>query len=226
MSADLIAILVFVMPGLVGAGTYRLLTVSRKIDQFDFVVFSFVLTVSSLLLAAFFQWQFFWSWGFRIELLPIADLKTALDGNSKELIQFKVYTVLMDYLFSVGFAITNLIGLALGIVLSRGINNGKIYRYLRNRGLTKRTGRIDIWQDMLVNSEWIVVTLNDGKKYLGYARYYSDSDDADKREIILAKCKELRLNSDGSNYEKIPLDSELIYFKISDIKSIESFKKD
>ncbi|MDI9409453.1 MAG: DUF6338 family protein [Candidatus Pacebacteria bacterium] len=227
MSGDLIAILVFVMPGLVGAGTYRLLTVSRKMDQFDFVVFSFVLTVSSLLLAWLIQWplewQVKWSWGIDFKLLPIDALQSALNDGKIEIIQVKVYNVMIDYLFSVGFVIVNLIGFLIGLWLSKGINSGAIYSYLRNRNLTKRTGRVDIWQDLFAESRWIIVTDNEDRKYLGYAVHYSDVSEADKRELILGQVTELKLSDDGLSYKEIPLKSEQIYFKISDIKRIERY---
>ncbi|MCX8500763.1 MAG: DUF6338 family protein [Alphaproteobacteria bacterium] len=221
MSGDLIAILVFVMPGLVGAGTYRLLTVGRKLDQFDFTLFSFVLTVSSLLLTAFIQLQFNWSWGIGVKLVPIAELLRAFD--STEFARNEIYKIIVEYLFSIGFVFVNLVGFSFGVLLSKGINSGRLYNLLRELNLTKKTGRVDVWQDLFAESLWIVVTDNQGQNYLGYASYYSDVTDPDKRELILGQCVELRLSSDGKSYDELPFESELIYLKISDIRRIEKY---
>ena len=233
MSGDLIVILIFVMPGLVGAGTYRLLTVNRKMDQFDFTVFSFVLTITTLIVAWVFEWFAKWSCNWNLKILPIEELVNAfapkaINGEAPETnLQSQIYLILINYLFSVGFIIINVIGIGLGVLLSYGINSGKLFEFFKFMRLTRKTGRVDPWQDFfnkvsLNKATWVVITFKNRKKYYGLVKHFSD--DPEFRQIVIAEVLELRYDKKNDQYVRYQITTETeewIYVMVDQIAEIQ-----
>ena len=234
ISLDLIIFLIFVMPGIVGAGVYRVLTVSRKMDQFDFVVFSLVLTFVTLLLALYLGWQIGFSFNTDWQLIPIAALENLATQSDATIVKTSLHKIALDYLFSLNFVFVNLIGVALGLGLSKIINNGWLFSKMGDFGWTQRTGRIDVWQDFFNQKapdtkkqkiqkskdyKWTLITLKDDRIYYGYLKFYSDH--SDMREIVIGDVVELRLDETTNTYIEYKITKGLIYLTADQIKQIE-----
>lgn len=78
------------------------------------------------------------------------------------------------------------ISLVIGLVWSCLSIYGIVYGVLRFIKVTRSSGRIDVWQDVLTNSRgsWLRVYLKDGSCIVGWAKHFSD--DSECREIFLA----------------------------------------
>lgn len=76
----------------------------------------------------------------------------------------------------------------LGLGFVKIVHEGWYYRLLRNKKFTftNRTGRIDVWTDVFTEhrKKWILVTLEDGAKILGWPDFYSEN--PLKRELFIA----------------------------------------
>jgi len=80
-------------------------------------------------------------------------------------------------------AIAILIGILFGTFLERGW----LYKILRDKlKITYLTGRIAVWNDVFSSYRkiWVLVHLRDGRKIIGWPKYYSD--DPLRRELFLA----------------------------------------
>jgi len=64
---------------------------------------------------------------------------------------------------------------------------GILFRLLGRATITRSSGRVDVWQDVLTKHRraWLRAYLKDGTTITGWPEYFSD--DGDKREIFLAE---------------------------------------
>ena len=78
---------------------------------------------------------------------------------------------LAGYLSTLG-ACSVLLGLLSGWVVGGDLH----YRLARWLRITRRTGRLDVWQDAFsdLRANWLVVHMNDGRRAVGWAKYFSD----------------------------------------------------
>jgi len=92
-----------------------------------------------------------------------------------------------------GLGVTSIVTRLLsGIIVGRDWH----YRAARRLRLTRRTGRADVWQDVFedIRGSWLTVYLADGRRVLGWARYYSD--EGKKPSLFLRQAS--WVNDDGS----------------------------
>ena len=227
ISLDLLIILIFVMPGLIGTGAYRLLTVSSKFEQFDFIVFALFLTFLSLLVALFIPIIFNPDW----QVLPFKSFSQLIMDEKKEAFKDRLYYLISTFIFSYKFLWVVLIGLVLGIVITIVKNYGVLFGFLRLIKLTSKTGNLDVWQDFFRKSHkkgaWLVITLKNEDQYIGELVYHSDN--PANRELVICKTQRIQHNEDGS-IEGVAVSDDLLYLKGDLIEEIlyydESYNPD
>lgn len=75
---------------------------------------------------------------------------------------------------------------ALGFVVAYVNNRKWLYRALRALGITNRTGRVDVWQDVFntYRGRWLQLHYKDGRTLIGWPRFYSEYGEA--RELFLS----------------------------------------
>lgn len=80
-------------------------------------------------------------------------------------------------------AIATLIGVLFATLLERGW----LYTILRKLKITYLTGRITVWNDVFSAHRgiWVLVHLKDGRKIVGWPKYYSEV--STRRELFLAE---------------------------------------
>ena len=115
-----------------------------------------------------------------------------------------------------GFLLTLfLLSVAFGTLYAANINHDWGLAILRRLRVTERTARSAIWHDVfLENGNWVQVSMKDGKKALGWVRYYSD--DAEDRSLFLEQASWI---DDDGNEEKI-VGPGLLLTKDSEIESV------
>lgn len=79
-----------------------------------------------------------------------------------------------------------IISLLMGVIWSALSSNGLIYALARTLRITRSSGRIDVWQDILTEyrEKWVRVHIKDGTIFTGWVAYFSD--DPEKRELFLS----------------------------------------
>jgi hypothetical protein len=179
---DSVWILVGLLPGFVTAKVRDFFLPPRRTEPFDRRFDVVALAVVNYVVAV--------SW--------VIVVRWAADGWTMEPLTSIVRTTLEP-----GFAgaialyalsITSvLLGLVIGLVAAGDLH----YRLAQRIGLTNRTGREDVWQDVFadVSNGWHLVHLADGRRILGVARYYSDR--GDQPSVYVRHAAWVR--DDGSN---------------------------
>ena len=189
---EALAIFLLLLPGFTSAYTVQLLSVRREQTELDKVVeallFSFVLYLIA--------WPIF---GYS---LPLSWL--AMGGG-----QFQIQ---VRYLFLLTLF---MLALALGVLYAANLNRDWVLTLLRRLQVTERTSRIAVWHDVFQGTGgWVQVSMKDGKKALGWVRYYSD--DADDRSLFLEQAS--WIDNDGN---EAPIDGPGLFLtKDSEIQSV------
>ncbi len=158
---EALAIFLLLLPGFTCAYIVQFLSLRREQSELDKVVeallFSFLLYLMSWPLV-----------GYSLPLSWIA-------GTNGE------YQVHVHYGFLIALF---LLAVAFGILYAANLNRDWILTLLRKVQVTERTSRIAVWHDVFQGaSGWVQVSMRDGKKALGWVRYYSD--DAEDRSLFL-----------------------------------------
>ena len=103
----------------------------------------------------------------------------------------------------------------MGIAYAANINRDWGLSLLRKIGVTERTSRSALWHDVFQDtSGWVQVSMKDGKKALGWVRYYSD--DVDDRSLFLESAS--WIDDDGK--EQVIDGPGLFLTKDSEIESV------
>jgi len=177
---EALGVLLVLLPGFCSAYVIQQLCVRRKQTELDKVVeallFSFLLFLVTL---PFFGYALPVSWH------PVA----TKDGTA--------YTIAFNarYLWTLF-----LLAIGVGAVYAVNINRDLALRIFRWIGITERTARYSIWNDVFqdVPLSYLQVELSDGRIVVGYLRYYSD--DPEEASIFLEDAA--WLTEDG----EIPID--------------------
>lgn len=105
----------------------------------------------------------------------------------------------------------------LGLSVAYVANKGWYFNLFYNLNFTKRTGRIDVWDDVFTahQGKWILVSLEDGTKILGWPDYYSE--DPQKRELFIAEATIF----DKNGYKRDVRGPGILLTEDSKIKNIE-----
>ncbi len=197
-SLDVFKVLLILLPGFVTTGIIRALTVSSDDGDFDKVVRA--LSYSFLNYAIFATAR---------SSKPIVGY---LDPNSVPLTHPNDVALL-------GF-----IALTTGCVVSAYKNNDW-HRFLRKIKLTYRSSRPDIWHDSLVEGSkfHVLVTLEDGRRILGWLVRYSD--EIEHPALFL---KEAVWLSDDEKVPEVPVANEgillLAPMKIASVEFLRTEK--
>ena len=77
------------------------------------------------------------------------------------------------------------IAILIGILVATLLERGWLYKILGKLKITYLTGRITVWNDVFSSYRkiWVLVHLKDGRKIIGWPRYYSE--DPIRRELFL-----------------------------------------
>lgn len=108
--------------------------------------------------------------------LGLSLIKVQIQKEAVQLIGFNIQNIILI------LAIAILIGVLVAILLERGW----LYKILRTLKITYLTGRITVWNDVFSNYReiWVLVHLKDGRKIIGWPKYYSEV--STRRELFLA----------------------------------------
>ena len=81
------------------------------------------------------------------------------------------------------------VSLVSGVIGATIINHLWVYDAARALGITKKTGRPEVWLDVLegYNARWLSVELEDGTILIGYAKYFSHT--PEQRELFLGEAE-------------------------------------
>jgi hypothetical protein len=162
---EALGILLVLLPGFCTAYVIQQFCVRRKQTELDKVVeallFSFLLFLVTL---PFFGYVLPVSWH------PVV----GTDGTE--------YTIALNvrYLWTLF-----LLSIAAGAIYAININRDLALKFFRRVGLTERTARYSIWNDVFqdVPRSYLQVEISDGRIVVGYLRYYSD--DPEESSIFL-----------------------------------------
>jgi uncharacterized protein DUF6338 len=154
---DVIAVLVMLLPGFLAARIEQRLTCNQEQGELDKIVeallYSFVIYVV---------------YSLKTQSFPVAiKVESASDGNH--------YYLEADPGRLVSLA---LIAIILSVAMSYATNHDLFGRGFRRLGVSTRTWRNSIWNDVFVDYGGAVqVELTDGRSVMGWLRYYSDKPD-------------------------------------------------
>lgn len=159
--AEALGILLVLLPGFTCAYVTQFVAVRQKQSDFDKVVeallFALLLYLGTL---PFFHFSLPSSW--------------AVSAGGEIQVRIHYRQLLTLFLASVG----------LGLAYAANLNHDWALRLLRKCRITERTSRTAVWHDVFQETGgWIQVELKDGKKALGWVRYYSD--DIEDRSLFL-----------------------------------------
>jgi len=149
-----------------------------------------------------------------------SDLTRVIDALALSLVDYALYSILGIWLplrpipltvaetgqlqvtRDTAFGFLALCGIAvlIAVIFAKSTNAGWHYWILREKlHLTHKTGRIDVWYDVFsgFQDNWIQITLKNGKKFYGWAEYFSEN--PERRELFLREV--LVTEADGRQYE-------------------------
>ena len=108
--------------------------------------------------------------------LGLSLIKVQIQKEAVQLIDFNIQNIILI------LAIAILIGVLVATLLERGW----LYKILRKLKITYLTGRITVWNDVFSSYRkiWVLVHLKDGRKIIGWPRYYFGG--STRRELFLA----------------------------------------
>lgn len=188
ISLGLIYLLLFLLPGLLAVGIFRVLAEARPLQQFDVIVLGFALTLIANLMAYLFG----------VSMLP--DIRVSED---------RVLYFAYENLTAANLAAVTGFSVVLSLMFSWLHRQPKLWAYLRWCGLTNKTGRIDVWHDFHEDNRgtWLEVKLKDGQILTGWARFYSTNHE--QRELYLNDVTLRQLGPNG--VEEVPLGDDGVY---------------
>lgn len=165
-SVEAFRILIFLLPGLVTLQVRNLLVVPEKTTLTETVITALVLTFLDHVVSAV------------LPGLPfLIALQERVTLSSEFWLIFKAQGGLQLLLYS------SVLGLVLGLLRFRGWD----YAVLRFLRLTRRSGYTDVWNETFNRDpgSWLIVSLKDGRRLLGWAATYSD--EPGTHELFLAR---------------------------------------
>jgi hypothetical protein len=189
---EALAIFLLLLPGFTSAYVTQLLSVRRGQSDLDKVV--------EALLFSFLLFLITW---------PIFGYSLPLAWELGKDAQFHVHVA---YSFLITLFV---LAVMLGILYAANLNHDWILTLCRKCRITERTSRVAVWHDVFQGGGgWVQVSLKNGKKALGWVRYYSD--DAEDRSLFLEQASWI---TDEGDEEPIP-GPGLFLTKSSEIESV------
>ena len=166
VSLEAFRILIFLLPGIVTLQIRSLLAIPEKTKLIDMVITALVLTFLDHVLSAILP---------TLGWLGALEERVTLESEFWRL--FKVQGGLQLLLYSSG------LGVFLGYLRFRGWD----YAFLRALRITRRSGYMDVWNETFNRDRgsWLIVSLKDGRRLLGWAATYSD--EPGTHELFLAR---------------------------------------
>jgi hypothetical protein len=144
LSADLIALLRFLLPGFLAAWVYYGLTPGPKPSQFERVIEALIYTLI---------------------------VQVATSGGESLLVWLGEFVSLGVWTENSESAISVLVALILGTALAYCTNTDKMHAWCRERGLTKQTSYPSEWFGLFAKTiTWVVLHLSDGRRIYGWPR--------------------------------------------------------
>jgi hypothetical protein len=158
---EALGIFLVLLPGFTCAYVAQYLAVRREQSELDKAIEALLFSsILYLITLPFFQYSLPVSW--------------ALGQDAQ-------YHIHVNYEY---FIVLFLASAILGIAYAANINHDWALSLLRKCKVTERTARSAIWHDVFQdNGGWVQVSMKDGKKALGWVRYYSD--DVGDRSLFL-----------------------------------------
>ena len=180
-SNEALQILIFVLPGLLSAKLRDSLSAGkdRSVAALFFDGLLFTLANWLIAQAVFAVWP---------GLLGTTTIRIEGDGG--------LISVAINELQVLGGVTVFVISIVTGILAGVASNEDWYYRVLRRLRLTTRLSNQDVWTQAFdtFRCKWLVVTLKDGARYRGWARFYSVTED--KPEVFLSDAS--KINDDGT----------------------------
>lgn len=166
------------LPGVVSAIMIRYITTNKQYSIFNFIIYSAVLGIGTLIIMEMFcsiYWAIysFFSSPVNSEFGLNLEIWDNLFNNEKFINKNEVF-------------ISYLLAIPLGFFWGVLITKKKLIKLFQKWNLTKRYGDSDVWSFYLnsPDTEWIYLhSRNENKTYFGKIRAYSDS--SENREILL-----------------------------------------
>lgn len=159
-------LIMYLLPGFLGLVVYDFIAESEKRDNFGRFIGALSLTLVSGIVVGL------------ISHKAILPPEFASDAKLRDVIAAflniqVVWLTLASCILAVGIAFGN--------------NKGYLYRAARCVGITYRTGRIDVWQEVFHGNrgKWVRIQFSDGRTLIGWPQYYSEF--GKERELFLAK---------------------------------------
>lgn len=196
LSSEALKILLLVFPGILTLEVRRMLSYSPRESVFETTIFALFYTLLDRLL-----------------FFPFVDSTWVRWVNSPLMNQQGLWKELFDQGGYALFLIAGLVGLVLGVLRDRDWDYGAL-RALR---LTTRTARTDTWQEVLNKKKkvWLLVTLVDGKRYVGWPQTFSDTPGV--HEMLLADASPV----DASGMVNTKYESDILLLRDNPIVSVE-----
>ena len=158
-SYQALAVFMILLPGFVARAIIGSLTPRRKIGDLASVVESFILS-------------------FVIYVITLYIYPSALQKLLGQAADAQIESLLTDVRPVLSFAL--IVAVALGLTWSYLSNHDLVHLVLRWLRATTSTARSSIWLDSFFDMKrrYVIVTLGDGRRLMGYPEYYShDRDD-------------------------------------------------
>ena len=199
--AGALFLLLFLLPGFLGAIVYDYLVEREKPENFDRILEALVLTLLSALVVHV---------AFSLPMLPTS--ATAKDSPLPEVIgAFLTTTTLYTTACSV----------ALAVLFALSNNRDLFYGSLRRLRLTYKTSDGDVWQDVFYRHRgyWVQLRYEDGTTLVGWPSYYSAI--GRPRELFLAEATWYPMTPNGPGPSEDVVGAGVYVADFSKIVSIE-----
>jgi hypothetical protein len=95
-----------------------------------------------------------------------------------------------------------IIAISNGIIIAVILDKGWLYKFLSEKiKITNLTGRLTVWNDIFSDyrGKWILIHLIDGRKIIGWPKYYSE--EPNNKEIFLADAAWMKDNGEFIDVE-------------------------
>ncbi len=161
------ALLLYLLPGFLGGAVYEAVAEARPRTASERVLNALIVTLCAAVVS---------------NLIASTPLFPSVDVNKDSTLN-----TILSALVGVHLATSTAVAIAFGLVAAFVQNHGWLYAALRALRLTNRTGRIDVWHEILTKHRevWIQVLLKDGRRLVGWPEHYSE--DGARRELFLAE---------------------------------------
>lgn len=201
-STEALALALYLLPGVVGVFVFESMRDREPGDGFSRAGAVVLLTLISLFVVQAVT---------AVPILPVTgDFKTTSPA-----------TVLSDFLtFSLlpVFAVSILLSAGAAWMSNRGIG----YRAVRALGITRKTGRVDVWHQVFSThrGNWLVVRFKNGHEYVGWPEYYSMTADPEPM-LFLADAVARFPRDDGDPVEQEIEGPGVLIASLGEVESIE-----